>query len=579
MARLIYLPHGEGGKKQGVDDFLASGKTVDDLLSYATPHLKRFEADDDDTGTLQIQVNNRHLRDISRDSLTRLVKYNSPTTLYMRGSTLARINSEIRIEIVSSVALKGILDRAIDFVTIKADGGVTPARPPADLAPDIMALPSLPFPKLEGVSTVPLFMPDGSVLCQSGYDSESGLFLHLEGLESVNTAMPLHEALHYFFGEVLADFPFADGAGKAHALCLLLEPFVQRLVGNVTPLYSVDAPTRGTGKGLLTEVAATIVTGKTAPVMVLPSDGDELEKRVTSALLEGTTYLLLDNVTQLRSPVLAAAITSSVWRGRRLGQSQMIEVPNTSTWVATGNNVELSDEIARRIIPIRLDPGVERPEDRKNFRHPNLKAYVLANRSTLVRACLSLIQVWVNEGMPQGKEKLGSFETWCSVMGGILSVSGVSGFLSGRERLYADADAGTREWSVLLELWFEVHGLNTVTAKDILALTKERQILLDIWAGRSDLSATQRFGHALNNYRDRVFGGYKIRLAGRDNITRNIAYQLEARESNKHPQTPETPTPEIAHTGVSGVSGVYSSPHHKDSGGALLSGDNDELSL
>jgi len=37
---LIYLPSGEGGAKQGVDDFLAAGNTVDDLLAYATTELK-----------------------------------------------------------------------------------------------------------------------------------------------------------------------------------------------------------------------------------------------------------------------------------------------------------------------------------------------------------------------------------------------------------------------------------------------------------------------------------------------------------------------------------------------------------
>jgi hypothetical protein len=45
MARLIYLPHGEGGKKQGVDDFLASGKSIDDLLSYATGQIKNFDGE------------------------------------------------------------------------------------------------------------------------------------------------------------------------------------------------------------------------------------------------------------------------------------------------------------------------------------------------------------------------------------------------------------------------------------------------------------------------------------------------------------------------------------------------------
>jgi hypothetical protein len=40
MVRLIYLPAGKGAKKQGVDDYLASGHTVDELLEYATPDLK-----------------------------------------------------------------------------------------------------------------------------------------------------------------------------------------------------------------------------------------------------------------------------------------------------------------------------------------------------------------------------------------------------------------------------------------------------------------------------------------------------------------------------------------------------------
>ena len=37
---MIYLPSGEGGKKQGVDDYLANGRSVDDLLGLATRELK-----------------------------------------------------------------------------------------------------------------------------------------------------------------------------------------------------------------------------------------------------------------------------------------------------------------------------------------------------------------------------------------------------------------------------------------------------------------------------------------------------------------------------------------------------------
>src|SRR4051812_26303979 len=44
--RLIYLPAGDGGAKQGVDDYLAAGHTVDDLLLHATSELKRPPRED-----------------------------------------------------------------------------------------------------------------------------------------------------------------------------------------------------------------------------------------------------------------------------------------------------------------------------------------------------------------------------------------------------------------------------------------------------------------------------------------------------------------------------------------------------
>jgi hypothetical protein len=37
---VVYLPHGEGGKKQGVDDYFVAGHGVDDLLSHATTELR-----------------------------------------------------------------------------------------------------------------------------------------------------------------------------------------------------------------------------------------------------------------------------------------------------------------------------------------------------------------------------------------------------------------------------------------------------------------------------------------------------------------------------------------------------------
>lgn len=52
--RIIYLPSGEGGRKQGGDDFLAAGNSVDDLLSLATTELKKPPPDEDEDPTADV---------------------------------------------------------------------------------------------------------------------------------------------------------------------------------------------------------------------------------------------------------------------------------------------------------------------------------------------------------------------------------------------------------------------------------------------------------------------------------------------------------------------------------------------
>ena len=58
MVRVVYLPPGEGGAKQGVDDFLVAGNTVDDLLSLATTELREPPPDEEEdlTATVPYRV-------------------------------------------------------------------------------------------------------------------------------------------------------------------------------------------------------------------------------------------------------------------------------------------------------------------------------------------------------------------------------------------------------------------------------------------------------------------------------------------------------------------------------------------
>ena len=200
----------------------------------------------------------------------------------------------------------------------------------------------------------------------------------------------------------------------------------------------------------------------------------------------------------------------------------------------------MSDELARRIIPIRLDAGVERPEERQGFRHADLPGWVREHRSELVSACLSLIQAWLDAGQPRGAATLGRYESWAGVMGGILGVSGVPGFLGGRERLHSEADKETTEWASFCEAWWSTFGERAVTSSELFDVAKDRKLLLDLWGGRDALAASQRFGRGLTSRRDRVFGGFKLQNAGKDTVTKSNAYRL-VRTPNRTPETPLNP--------------------------------------
>ena len=295
---------------------------------------------------------------------------------------------------LDAVGLKGELDRSADFMKeVMTKDGLEryPARPPNDLAPDLLArVDRLPFPTLRMLATTPVYSKDGHLISAEGYHADSGIFLALQGLKVPE--LPEPGAALMLLRELLCDFPFANPGGFAHSLAALLLPFLRPRIDGPTPLHLVEAPTRGTGKGLLSEVIPLVSIGTSPGVMVQPKDGDEFEKRVTSTLLSGARVILLDNVHTLKGEALAAALTARVWQGRRLGKSEMLTLPNDALWIATGNNVALDDDMPRRIVPIRLDAGVERPEARSGFRHPNLTRWVRENRPALVAACLSLIE-------------------------------------------------------------------------------------------------------------------------------------------------------------------------------------------
>lgn len=189
------------------------------------------------TGRPQIQVNARFDREIIADAVKVLVGVNDPPTLFMRGSEFVYLApGKLETDRFDVPRLRGLVDELADCVTITAseDGEEThPSRMPFTVCQDFLVKPlAQAFPSLAGIRTAPVFLPDGRLLAEEGYDPDSGYLLRLGGLKRIRSDLSSREALKSL-DDLLTDFPLIERYSRAHILALILEPFIKPLVGGL----------------------------------------------------------------------------------------------------------------------------------------------------------------------------------------------------------------------------------------------------------------------------------------------------------------------------------------------------------
>lgn len=476
-----------------------------------------------------IQGNYRQLREVSGDCVEALTSANDPPVLFVRGGEVARVRADEKdrpiIEGVTEAMLNGQMTRTANFFQITAKGSRFPSPPPRAAVLDILAMGTWPFPALEGVVEVPTLRPDGSILATPGYDPLTRLvyqpnpILKVPAIPELPTTGDVEEA-KATVADILFDFPFIDQASRANAWATLLTPLIRHAIRGRTPCGLCDAPKAGTGKGLIASIVSIIATGREAAVFSAPGDDDEWRKQITSALLAGTTVIIIDNIEgRLDSPSLSRALTAPIWTDRRMKTHEQVHLPNNATWLATGNNIALGGDMPRRCYLIRIDAQLPKPWERKacGFRHPRLEEYVTENRGELVAALLTLARSWYAAGKPAAAvPAFGGFEAWSETIGSILAFVGITGFLGNLPMLHSYLDQDTPVWEAFFESWHEVIRTVPVTVSkltDYLKASHDFQDVLpeylkgdfaELVASRKS-NFNQRLGKALSSRKDTVY--------------------------------------------------------------------------
>jgi putative DNA primase/helicase len=165
----------------------------------------------------------------------------------------------------------------------------------------------------------------------------------------------------------------------------------------------------------------------------------------------------------------------------------------------------LSDEMTRRSVRIHLDSGLEYPEEGRKFRHPDLLAWARSRRGELIWAALILARAWIAAGRPPAPRKLGGFESWSEVIGGILENAGVDGFLGNLEEL-REAGQDTSQADFLRAVHAR-HGDEPFLSREVIDLGREH---FNIGEG-TDAELANRVGYRLRELVDRPRGGLVLR--------------------------------------------------------------------
>jgi putative DNA primase/helicase len=325
------------------------------------------------------------------------------------------------------------------------------------------------------------------------------------------TADDVAAARGWILDDLFVDFCFVTEGDRAHAVCGLLTPFVRRMIEGCAPLHVVEAPEKGTGKSLLAKLIYQIVAGSAAPLRTLPDNDEEVRKFVTSELLAGRPIIVLDNaVSRIESVQLTTLLTSDVWQDRELGRNRNLSLRNQALWMLTGNNPDLSDEMARRSVRIRIDAKTDRPHRRKGFKHHPIERWTRQHRSQLVHAVLVLVQAWTAAGCPASQETLGSFDGWAATIGGILEVAGIPGFLANQDEMLESADQRHQGLREFIAIWANIHGTNTVSVSELCTLCNRFSLLGPQLGDGSEKSQSIKLGRILHAQRDRVVGDYRV---------------------------------------------------------------------
>jgi hypothetical protein len=325
---------------------------------------------------------------------------------------------------------------------------------------------------LSGIVEAPVLRPDGSILDEAGYDRKTKLLfeptIEFLPVSSRPTAEEVARAVN-LLTDAVCDFPFELDAHRSAWIAAVLTPLCRDAFEGPAPLFLFDSNTRGSGKSKLVDLASVIVTGREIARMPAEDREEEWRKRITSVAMEGALMILIDNVVGfLGSKSLDAVLTGTKWKDRILGGHSVTEFKLRAVWYATGNNVQVRNDLSRRALHVRLNTPHERPEERQDFVHADLLGWARAERAKLLHAALTIVRGYIAAGRrDQRLPSFGSYEAWTALVRNSIVWAGLNDPCDTRATLAEAADTDGQAVRLLILAWEELFDDEARSVRDV----------------------------------------------------------------------------------------------------------------
>lgn len=295
---------------------------------------------------------------------------------------------------LDEMALAEMIERHIDYVTAEGHS----VHLPTAFVKHFHSRSDEVLPTVSAIATLPIVLPDGTLLAKRGLDRERGIVFRvpkhlLSYVPSRAECTPgaVAAAMRFLTDDWLCDIS-TTYAGKCILIAAALT-VIERSVLNERPAFFVTAGRRGGGKTTALIMLLMAVTGIRPSAAAWSPNEEERRKSLLSYLIEGLPAIIWDNIPRglsLGCPHIEKSCTTAFYSDRRLGVSEMVSVSSAVVHMFTGNNIAPRGDLASRSLQVRLD--VDRPDpENRDFAHADPIGWTESHRGEILSALYTVL--------------------------------------------------------------------------------------------------------------------------------------------------------------------------------------------